>query len=126
MKIGIKYIRGNLSLDLWQFTQEKVDYLKEDEWTGNASKKLIDFENKLLEAMNLHGWDGIEDPNRLQWTRMGALFYSIIVITTIGMCQLMVFLLFALSLYLCVSLTFKTTRYKNYIDLNVLITTKLL
>lgn len=86
--MGIKYIRGNLSLDLWHFTQEKVDYLKEDEWTGNATKRLVDFENKLLEAMNIHGWDGIEDPNRLQWTRMGALFYSIIVITTIGMCRL--------------------------------------
>lgn len=88
MKIGIKYIRGNLSHDLWHFTQEKVEYLKEDEWTGNATKKLIDFENKILEAMNIQGWDGIEDPNRLQWTRMGALFYSIIVITTIGKCQL--------------------------------------
>lgn len=85
VKIGIKSIRANLSNELWIFTQEKVEYLKEDEWTGNATKKLIDFENKILEAMNIHGWDGIEDPNRLQWTRMGALFYSIIVITTIGM-----------------------------------------
>lgn len=54
--------------------------------------------------MNLHGWDGIEDPNRLQWTRMGALFYSIIVITTIGMCQLMVFVVVcSVSLSLCFS-----------------------
>lgn len=86
MKNGIKYIRGNLSYDLWVYTQEKVDYLREDEWTANATKKLIDFENKILDTMTTLGWDGIENPDRLQWTRMGALFYSIIVITTIGMC----------------------------------------
>lgn len=112
MKIGIKYIRGNLSLDLWHFTQEKVEYLKEDEWMGNASKRLIDFENKLLEAMNKHGWDGIEDEQRLQWTKMGALFYSIIVITTIGMCQLFYFS--------CVShIFFVHIHMRNYLHLNV-------
>lgn len=84
VKNSIKYIRGNLSYDLWVFTQEKVDYLREDEWTGNATKKLIDFENKILDTMTTLGWDGTENAERLQWTRMGALFYSIIVITTIG------------------------------------------
>lgn len=34
--------------------------------------------------MNKDGWDGIEDVKKLQWTTTGALFYSIIVITTIG------------------------------------------
>lgn len=34
--------------------------------------------------MKLQGWDGNEDANKIQWTRTGALFYSIIVITTIG------------------------------------------
>lgn len=84
MKSGIKYIRGNLSRELWVYTHEKIDYLREDEWTSNATKKLIDFENHILDTMKTQGWDGIENPERLQWTRMGALFYSIIVITTIG------------------------------------------
>jgi len=30
------------------------------------------------------GWDGSEEENNIQWTFAGALFYSIIVITTIG------------------------------------------
>ncbi|XP_067213829.1 uncharacterized protein [Linepithema humile] len=34
--------------------------------------------------MTKEGWDGSEEENNLQWTFAGALFYSIIVITTIG------------------------------------------
>lgn len=34
--------------------------------------------------MKIKGWDGNEDENKMQWTFSGALFYSIIVITTIG------------------------------------------
>lgn len=58
MKSGIKYIRGNLSHDLWIYTHEKIDYLREDEWTNNATKKLIDFENEILKTMKTDGWDG--------------------------------------------------------------------
>lgn len=35
--------------------------------------------------MKKEGWDGSEDLNNIQWTFAGALFYSIIVITTIGL-----------------------------------------
>lgn len=59
MKSGIKYIRGNLSHDLWIYTHEKVDYLREEEWTNNATQKLIDFENQILKTMKTDGWDGI-------------------------------------------------------------------
>lgn len=83
MKSEVKYIRGNLSLQLWTYTQEEI-YLREENWTMHASKKLLDFENNILEKMKTSGWDGVENPEHLQWTRMGALFYSIIVITTIG------------------------------------------
>lgn len=94
-----------MSHELWIYTHEKIDYLREDDWTNNATQKLIEFENQILKTMKTDGWDGIylfifvifrslfqfinilkgiEDPNRQQWTQMGALFYSIIVITTIG------------------------------------------
>lgn len=43
-----------------------------------------DFESKILKAMKEDGWDGYEDLNKTQWTLTGSLFYSIIVITTIG------------------------------------------
>jgi len=41
------------------------------------------FEDSLLMKMK-EGWDGSEEENNIQWTFAGALFYSIIVITTIG------------------------------------------
>lgn len=37
-----------------------------------------------MKKMTKEGWDGSEEENNLQWTFAGALFYSIIVITTIG------------------------------------------
>lgn len=51
---------------------------------GNATIYLHLFENQILEKMKIHGWDGDEDTTKLRWTTTGALFYSIIVITTIG------------------------------------------
>lgn len=38
----------------------------------------------ILDEMKLNGWDGDENVDKLQWTFSGSLFYSIIVITTIG------------------------------------------
>lgn len=83
MKSEVKYIRGNFSLKMWTYTQD-LDFLMKENWTNHASEQLADFEKNILEAMKTGGWDGVENPERLQWTRMGALFYSIIVITTIG------------------------------------------
>lgn len=37
-----------------------------------------------MEKMTKDGWDGSEEEKSIQWTFAGALFYSIIVITTIG------------------------------------------
>lgn len=42
------------------------------------------FEKCLLKKMEKEGWDGSEEEDNIQWTFAGALFYSIIVITTIG------------------------------------------
>lgn len=83
MKKGIKKIRENITEHLWNFTQE-LDALVEDNFTIGAELYLQSFEKALLDAMTKDGWDGIEDDNNLQWTWTGALFYSIIVITTIG------------------------------------------
>lgn len=49
-----------------------------------ASKYLKSFEDALLKAMTKDGWDGEEDEKIIQWSFTGSLFYSIIVITTIG------------------------------------------
>lgn len=58
--------------------------LKDDEWINKTIIKLKHFETDILNAIKLKGWDGNEDTGKMQWTFMGALFYSIIVITTIG------------------------------------------
>lgn len=42
------------------------------------------FETDILNSMKVQGWDGDENVENLQWKFSGALFYSIIVITTIG------------------------------------------
>merc|ERR1740128_1251272 len=43
-----------------------------------------DFELELLNAMKQRGWDGNEDLGKRKWTLAGSLFYSIIIISTIG------------------------------------------
>ncbi|XP_011262011.1 uncharacterized protein LOC105254800 isoform X2 [Camponotus floridanus] len=49
-----------------------------------ANHEKEEFEDSLLKKMSKEGWDGSEEENNIQWTFAGALFYSIIVITTIG------------------------------------------
>ncbi|CAG9562495.1 unnamed protein product [Danaus chrysippus] len=48
-----------------------------------AQNEREDFENAILLEMKVRGWDGNESTEQIQWTFTGALFYSIIVITTI-------------------------------------------
>lgn len=104
VKTGISSIRGNLTEAIWKMTYEEVAVLHEQNWTRDVVAKLqvqIDihiwkdhikmvvlffkgFETEILNSMKLKGWDGNEDLNKIQWTFSGALFYSIIVITTIG------------------------------------------
>jgi hypothetical protein len=85
VKSEIKFFRGNLTNKLWLETQNTPVLIQEN-WTENVMLQLKVFETDLLTAMKKGGWDGSEDirDEKLQWTFSGALFYSIIVITTIG------------------------------------------
>lgn len=83
VKRGIVKIRDNVTEDLWKITTGGY-VLHEQNWTHNVVQRLKKFETELLKAMKKDGWDGSEDPESVQWTFAGALFYSIIVITTIG------------------------------------------
>ncbi|XP_059620713.1 uncharacterized protein LOC132264500 [Phlebotomus argentipes] len=83
VKRSIVYIRGNLTEDIWRATTG-IAVLHQENWTMTMEYKLLEFERELLEAMKAKGWDGNEDEKQMQWTFAGALFYSIIVITTIG------------------------------------------
>jgi hypothetical protein len=76
-------MRNNVTEDLWSFTKE-MSVLHQENWTNNAILRIKLFENDLIKAMRKSGWDGSEEVDNLQWTFAGALFYSIIVITTIG------------------------------------------
>lgn len=60
------------------------DVLQPENWTREVKDRLKEFEQNLLDAMKKDGWDGTETAGVTQWTFAGALFYSIIVITTIG------------------------------------------
>ncbi|XP_034943361.1 uncharacterized protein [Chelonus insularis] len=83
VKRSIKDIRGNVTEDLWSMTQT-VKVLRRENWTRDVVEKLKAFETDLLLKMKKEGWDGTENIDNIQWTFAGALFYSIIVITTIG------------------------------------------
>ncbi|XP_033223984.1 uncharacterized protein LOC117177421 [Belonocnema kinseyi] len=83
VKNSITYIRGNMTQTLWQMTLDSKVLMQEN-WTLDAMKNLKCFEKDLLTKMKKEGWDGSEDLKNVQWTFAGALFYSIIVITTIG------------------------------------------
>jgi hypothetical protein len=61
-----------------------MDVLVQDDWTVNVTDRLKKFEMHLIESMKKKGWDGSEETDKVQWTLAGALFYSIILITTIG------------------------------------------
>ncbi|TGZ53139.1 TWiK family of potassium channels protein 7, partial [Temnothorax longispinosus] len=82
VKKSIKNIRGNVSEKLWEITKD-FDVLIRKNWTEQALSELKKFEDCLLKKMEKEGWDGSEEEDDIQWTFAGALFYSIIVITTI-------------------------------------------
>lgn len=63
---------------------EGSEYLHHKNYVDDVLPHLIKFEKEIIESMRKKGWDGIEDEEKIQWTFSGALFYSIIVITTIG------------------------------------------
>ncbi|XP_043487717.1 uncharacterized protein LOC122514750 isoform X2 [Polistes fuscatus] len=83
IKKNVKYLRGNITEKLWKLTKE-VDVLVRENWTLDALRELQGFESNLFTLLRKEGWDGSEEENNIQWTFAGALFYSIIVITTIG------------------------------------------
>jgi Ion channel len=82
-KVEIKYKRNNCTERLWKLTQDS-DVLRQENWTERVIFELKEFENELLWSIKHLGWDGTENNEANQWTFSGALFYSIIVITTIG------------------------------------------
>uniref|UniRef100_A0A6E8VJV2 Potassium channel domain-containing protein n=1 Tax=Anopheles coluzzii TaxID=1518534 RepID=A0A6E8VJV2_ANOCL len=83
VKKGISSIRVNLTDAIWKMTNDRP-VLHQQNWTSAAIMHLQSFEKEILTAMKKDGWDGNEDVDQIQWTFFGALFYSIIVITTIS------------------------------------------
>ena len=76
-------IRASVTDKIWDLTRE-VLVLDQENWTSEVKLHLKSFETDLLMAIKRQGWDGTEEDQVTQWTFAGALFYSIIVITTIG------------------------------------------
>nr|XP_022907834.1 two pore potassium channel protein sup-9-like [Onthophagus taurus] len=84
VKKNISSIRHHIMDKLWNITYHGEEVLKEDTFINSSIDILNDFEQELIKAIKNHGWDGNEDLNKVQWNFAGSLFYSIIVITTIG------------------------------------------
>ncbi|XP_067015281.2 uncharacterized protein galene [Anabrus simplex] len=83
VKRNISKIRSNMTARIWQLT-DGSPYLYQENWTRDVQAELELFEKELVRCIKSDGWDGNEDETTVQWTLSGALFYSIIVITTIG------------------------------------------
>lgn len=113
VKRNMTKVRETVTQYLWTMTQN-TQLIREDVWLQNTTHRLQvllvlahqqyysrtmctydphvtqfaeqfqEFEADLLRAMKKGGWDGSESEHRQQWTWHGALFYSIVVITTIG------------------------------------------
>ncbi|XP_064540070.1 zinc finger CCCH domain-containing protein 13 [Drosophila montana] len=83
VKRDIQNLRFNLTERIWLLSDDAL-VLRENDWMANVSKHLANFEKQIMTAIKADGWDGDEDVRKSQWTFAGSLFYSIIVITTIG------------------------------------------
>ena len=68
---------------IWHLTLAS-DCLREDNWTSRVELEMKKFEKEIIKAMKVRGWDGSEDENKMKWTFPGSLFYSIVLISTIG------------------------------------------
>lgn len=82
-RMEIMMLRANVVDTLWLITKEQHTVLKMENWTEKAKDTLKEFEKAVVQAMSSEGYDG-NDEGQLQWSFPGALFFSIIVITTIG------------------------------------------
>jgi len=68
---------------IWNITKSS-DVLAEENWTRLVEAEMKNFEIVIIKAMKIRGWDGSEDLNKQKWTFPGSLFYSIVLISTIG------------------------------------------
>lgn len=65
-----------------------MEVLRQEDWTDEVSAELKNFERTLIIAMKEKGWDGKENEDAVTWNFTGGLFYSITVITTIGLIKI--------------------------------------
>ena len=75
--------REELGDTIWAITTG-LEVLKEENWTQMVEAEMKRFEKEIIHAMKIRGWDGSEDLAKQRWTFPGSLFYSIVLISTIG------------------------------------------
>ncbi|KAJ8939999.1 hypothetical protein NQ318_012921 [Aromia moschata] len=67
VKRAIHLLRENVTMYLWNYTQE-LDALRVENFTTVAEKYLKNFEGAILKSMTKDGWDGEEDEAKVQWS----------------------------------------------------------
>ena len=75
--------REQLGDKIWNLTKA-TKVLHEENWTQMVELEMKKFEKEIIHAMKMRGWDGSEDLTKQKWTFPGSLFYSIVLISTIG------------------------------------------
>ena len=83
VKREMKEHRELLGDKIWNLTKSSA-VLREDNWTRMVESEMKKFEKEIIKAMKVKGWDGSEDEKKMKWTFPGSLFYSIVLISTIG------------------------------------------
>ena len=75
--------REQLGDKIWNLTKA-TKVLHEENWTQMVELEMKKFEKEIIHAMKMRGWDGSEDLTKQKWTFPGSLFYSVVLISTIG------------------------------------------
>merc|ERR1711892_17708 len=68
---------------IWNITRFSP-VLREENWTSDVLVEMKKFEKEIVHAMKVKGWDGHEELDKRKWTFPGSLFYSVVLISTIG------------------------------------------